>query len=213
MFTFETSACEANRQSYHVSLAPGAVRHLVFRADQKMLVSFMHQGDPKTAMSCHGRPNANARSPMKHCAGIYESDGKKIKMAGNSAEGVYGGAVSFEPLDGKITVALKNLSIVELSFVIEAMPRKGCTGDDGANGVISALRRQERPPRRNLLTKESKRLAVARPRSMVEYSSVCLARSKTGVFPAIQPQHSNGIRIGFQHGLLSSLDPELFVRK
>lgn len=107
LLTFETNAVEAKRQSYHVSLAPSEVRHFVFRADPKMLVSFMHRGDPETAKSCHGRPTPRARFPMKPCAGIYESDGKKINKAGNYAEGVHGGAVSFEPLDGEITVALK----------------------------------------------------------------------------------------------------------
>lgn len=122
-FSFQAGAQTDASQEHTVRLAPEEMRIFSFVADEKMVVSFRHLGKPEEALSCNGEVADVTVEPLKHCGGVYASDGQGIIEGGNYAEGVFGGIVSFAPVDGKITVALKNLSATSLEFSIKATAR------------------------------------------------------------------------------------------
>lgn len=123
ILSFQAGAQNVEHEEHTVRLAPDEIRIFNFVADDMMVVSFRHLGEPEEALSCHGEPADVTVEPLKHCGGVYASDGQGILEDGNHAEGVFGGGVSFEPVDDKITVALKNLSQTSIDFSIKLTPR------------------------------------------------------------------------------------------
>lgn len=105
-----------------VNLQPGEHKVYSFEADAPMMVSFSHEGDSDTALGCQGPRVDPMAFPLPNCAGVYESDGKNIVSGGTYAEGLHGAGVGFEPVNGKITVALKNISKIPLELSIETKP-------------------------------------------------------------------------------------------
>ncbi|MEP0191292.1 MAG: hypothetical protein ABJP70_11775 [Erythrobacter sp.] len=105
-----------------VTLQPGEHKVYSFDADKPMMVSFSHEGDSDTALACQGARVDPMAFPLPNCAGVYQSDGTGIVSGGTYAKGLHGAGIGFEPVDGKITVALKNISKIPLDLSIEAEP-------------------------------------------------------------------------------------------
>lgn len=105
-----------------VNLQPGEHTVYSFDADKPMMVSFSHEGDSDTALGCQGARVDPMAFPLPTCAGVYQSDGTGIVSGGTYAEGLHGAGVGFEPVNGKITVALKNISKIPLDLSIEVKP-------------------------------------------------------------------------------------------
>lgn len=105
-----------------VHLQPGQFKIYTLRANQPLMVGFSVEEDSDVALHCQGRRANRDAMPFPHCAGVFESDGRTVIENGMYATGLYGAGVGFTPKNGKITVALKNISKVPLDVSLYAKP-------------------------------------------------------------------------------------------
>ncbi len=122
-FGFVLSAPHASGRTLEtVHLQPGQFKFYTIPASKPMMVGFSVEEDSEVALHCQGRRSDPDAMPFPHCAGVFESDGRSVNENGMYVTGLYGAGVGFTPRNGKITVALKNISKVPLDVSLYARP-------------------------------------------------------------------------------------------
>ncbi|MEL7189751.1 MAG: hypothetical protein AAGK17_09400 [Pseudomonadota bacterium] len=105
-----------------VHLQPGQFKIYTLPASEPMMVGFSVEEATEVAMNCQGWRADPETLKFPHCGGVFESDGRSVTENGMYVTGLYGAGVRFMPKNGKITVALKNISRVPLDLSLYARP-------------------------------------------------------------------------------------------
>lgn len=120
---FATSAASASAETDGiVRLQPGEFRIYTFRANEPLMVGFSVEEESEVALKCQGWRADPENLKFPNCAGVFESDGRRVIENGIYAIGTYGAGVGFTPKNGQIVVALKNISKIPLDLSIKARP-------------------------------------------------------------------------------------------